>query len=299
MSPGVIRSLFFPENDRRRTDRSRNRRRCGIGLELLEGRITPTGVTGLSPAAGALVGGNLVTITGTGFTGVTAVDFGAIAATNLTVLSATTLTVDSPAGTGTVDVTVITPGGTSGITAADEFAYVAAPSVSGLSENIGPASGGTIVTITGTGFTNVTAIDFGAVPTSSLTVVNPTTITALSPAGTGTVDVSVTTLGGKSAASAADVFTYAPTISAISPAAGSSGGGTLLTITGTGFIGVSAVDFGTTPAMSFTVASASTIEALSPPGTGAVGVTVTTRAARRPICPPMCSLMRPCRWFLA
>ena len=64
-----------------------------------------------------------MTITGTGFTGATAVDFGTTAATNVTVVSDTTITADSPAGTGTVDVTVTTPGGTSATSPADQFTY--------------------------------------------------------------------------------------------------------------------------------------------------------------------------------
>ena len=42
----------------------------------------------------------------------------------------TTITADSPAGTGTVDVTVTTPAGTSATSPADQFTYtvVAAPS---------------------------------------------------------------------------------------------------------------------------------------------------------------------------
>ena len=64
-----------------------------------------------------------MTITGTGFTGATAVDFGTTPATNFTVVSDTTITADSPAGTGTVDVTVTTPAGTSATSAADQFTY--------------------------------------------------------------------------------------------------------------------------------------------------------------------------------
>ena len=100
------------------------RRRVQAGLEFLEDRITPTSVTGLSPSAGPLLGGTLVTITGTGFTRATAVDFGTNPATNLTVVSDTTITAYSPAGTGTVDVTVTTPGGTSATSTADQFTYV-------------------------------------------------------------------------------------------------------------------------------------------------------------------------------
>ena len=42
------------------------------------------------------------------------------------------------------------------------------------------------MTITGTGFTGATAVDFGTTAATDLTSVNDTTITADSPAGTGT-----------------------------------------------------------------------------------------------------------------
>jgi len=92
-----------------------------------------------------------------------------------------------------------------------------------------------MVTVNGTGFTGATAVDFGPNPATDLNVVNATTITADSPAGTGSVDVTVTAPGGTSATSTADQFTYAPSISSISPTAGTVRGGTVVTITGTGF----------------------------------------------------------------
>ncbi len=165
-------------------------------------------VTGLSPTSGPAAGGTSVTITGTGFTGATGVDFGTTAATDVTVANDTTITADSPAGTGVVDVTVTTPGGTSATSTADQFTY--APTVTGLSPTSGPVAGGTSVTITGTGFTGATGVDFGTVAATGVTVVNSTTTTADSPAGTGTgvVDVTVTTPAGTSATSTADQFTY-------------------------------------------------------------------------------------------
>ena len=122
----------------------------------------------------------------------------------------TTITADSPAGTGVVNVTVTTPAGTSASSSADEFTYtvVAAPTVTGISPNSGPAAGGTLVTITGTGFTGATAVDFGTTPATDVTVVNATTITANSPAGTGLANVTVITPGGTSATTPADQFTY-------------------------------------------------------------------------------------------
>ena len=87
---------------------------------------TPMTVTGLSPGSGLIGGGTPVTVSGSGFSGATAVDFGAAPGTALTVLSDTSLTVTSPAGAGTLDVTVIGPGGTTPTTTADQFVYVLA-----------------------------------------------------------------------------------------------------------------------------------------------------------------------------
>jgi len=85
----------------------------------------------------------------------------------------------------------------------------AAPTVTGLSPTSGPAAGGTSVTITGTNFTGATAVDFGTTAATTFTVGSDTSITATSPAGTGVVDVTVTTPGGKSTTSTNDQFTYA------------------------------------------------------------------------------------------
>jgi hypothetical protein len=139
------------------------------------------------------------------------VNFGTTPATGLTVVSDTTITADSPAGSGAVDVTVVTAGGTSATSAPDRFTYtvaVAAPTVTGISPSSGPAAGGTLVTITGHGFTGATAVDVGTTAATGIVVVNDTTITADSPAGTGIANVTVVTTGGTSATSAADQFTY-------------------------------------------------------------------------------------------
>jgi hypothetical protein len=113
-----------------------------------------------------------------------------------------------------------------------------------------------------------------------MTVVNDTSITAVSPPGTGVVNVTVTTPLGTSATSAADQFTYsavaAPTVTGLSPTRGPAAGGTSVTITGTAFTGATAVDFGTTAATAMTVVNDTTITAVSPAGTGVVNVTVTT-----------------------
>src|SRR6202171_1243021 len=86
------------------------------------------------------------------------------------------------------------------------------PTVTGVSPNSGPITGGTTVTITGTEFNNSgVSVSFGGVAATGVTVVSDTQITAVSPAhAAGPVDVSVTTAAGTSATSAADLFTYTP-----------------------------------------------------------------------------------------
>jgi hypothetical protein len=84
------------------------------------------------------------------------------------------------------------------------------PTVASVEPNTGPATGGTSVTITGTKFAVVTAVRFGSTNATSFRVTSQESITATSPAGTGTVDVTVTTAEGTSATSSADHFTYVP-----------------------------------------------------------------------------------------
>ena len=113
--------------------------------------------------------------------------------------------------------TVATPAGISAVSGADQFTYVtpppppppAPPAVTGVSPASGPVTGGTTVTITGTGFTGAFTVSFRS-PAPSFTVDSDTQITATSPAGAGAgpADVTVATPAGISAASSADQFTY-------------------------------------------------------------------------------------------
>ena len=157
----------------------------------------------------------------------------------LMVNSATQITATAPAGTGTVDVTVTTRGGTSGTSSADQYSYVAAPAVSGISPASGPGAGGTSVTITGTNLSGASAVMFGSTAATTFTVNSATQITATAPAGSGMVDVTVATPGGTSATSAADQYSYVPmpAVSGVSPAGGPVAGGTTVMISGSGFSG--------------------------------------------------------------
>jgi hypothetical protein len=89
-------------------------------------------VSAVAPASGSLGGGTVVTISGTAFTGTTLVDFGTLAASSFTIDSDTQITAVSPAGAGTVNVTVTTPGGKSAVSSADQFTYKVNDSIAGL-----------------------------------------------------------------------------------------------------------------------------------------------------------------------
>jgi len=73
----------------------------------------------------------------------------------------------------------------------------------------GSTSGGTSVTLSGSGFTGATAVYFGGTAAWSFVVNSDGSITAYSPSHVaGTVNVTVVTAYGTSATSSADDFTF-------------------------------------------------------------------------------------------
>jgi hypothetical protein len=167
-------------------------------------------VTSVSPDTGPTKGGTTVTIRGRGFRGVTAVDFGTRRASSFTVVSGTEITAKLPRhARGIVDVTLSNAGGRSVTSERDGFTYRAAPMVTSVSPDSGPATGGTKVTIRGTGFTGATAVHFGTTPATSFAVDSSTKITAVTPKHRARiVGVTVTTGAGASALSERDTFRY-------------------------------------------------------------------------------------------
>lgn len=165
------------------------------------------------------------------------------------------------------------------------------PGVSAISPDLGPQSGGTSVTITGSGFTGATAVEFGTTAASEFTVNSPTSITAVTPPITPGpnnkfAQVRVKTPAGTSPSYAEFGYLAPPKIEKLSPHKGSAAGGTTVTITGSNYysaggIELQAVKFGSTNAASFervVVKGKAAIKAISPPMTGGtVDVTLTTQ----------------------
>jgi formylglycine-generating enzyme required for sulfatase activity len=239
---------------------------------------TPT-ISSVAPNSGSTAGGTPITITGTNLTGASSVTIGGSAATSVSVVNSTTVTAVTPAGTaGAKTVSLTTPGGTANLS--NGFTYGLSPSISSVTPNVGPASGGTAITITGTNLTGTSSVTVGGSAATSVSVVNSTTVTATTPAGTaGAANVSLTTPYGT--ATANDAFTYqtysTPTISSVAPNSGSTAGGTAITITGTNLTGTSSVTIGGAAATSVSVVNSTTVTAVTPAGTaGAKTVSVTT-----------------------
>ncbi|MFJ7200668.1 MULTISPECIES: IPT/TIG domain-containing protein [unclassified Streptomyces] len=144
-----------------------------------------------------------------------------------------------------------------------------------ISPNQGSTGGGTTVTITGTNLSGATAVHFGS-KLATITANTATSVTAISPSGAGTVNVTVTTPGGTSNP-LAFFYVGAPFKSGLSPVSGVTAGGNVVTINGTGLSTATAVNFGTVSATP-TVVNDSQLTVTVPAGlaAGPVGVSVTT-----------------------
>jgi uncharacterized repeat protein (TIGR02543 family) len=169
-------------------------------------------VTTISPTTGTTAGGTSVTITGQNFIGATAVKFGTTDAT-FTVVSATQITATAPAGTGEVNVTVVTPGGTSAVALYGKFTFVSPPTLSSISPSSGMLTGGQDVIITGTGLNNLLVsggVLFGSIAAQTVSIIDSTQIRVVTPATTvlGEIDIFLVNSSGSSSASSASKFTY-------------------------------------------------------------------------------------------
>ncbi len=176
---------------------------------FLDAFMTPAPtISSLGPNAGPLRGGTTVVVHGTHLLGATSVMFGSKSARILGTPTDGTIRVVAPAGRGVVAVRVTTPGGTSALGSRDTYSYDAAPTVASLAPAEGPAGGGTLVTVHGSGLLGATEVRFGAARGTHLHVVNAHTLTVVSPSGRGTVSVTVATPGGVSPRGGAGRFTY-------------------------------------------------------------------------------------------
>ncbi len=223
---------------------------------------TPPIINSFNPAFG--INPQEVTISGTNFLGTTQVTFGGVPAT---IVSVTNTKIIVTLGVGTIsstpiDVAVTKPDGTASVSG---FVYSSVPNTPVVASFF-PECGttGTVVTLTGTGLTNVVSVKFGGTP-AAFTVISDTEIRATVKSGSsGAVAVSTV-----SASFSLPGFTFLPqpTITSFTPS--NALAGEVITLNGTGFeagcsITTQGVWIGGAPATSFTVVSPTIIQATVP-----------------------------------
>ena len=225
-------------------------------------------VTSFTPSSGPV--GTSVTITGEGFDTTTAVDFNGTAAT-FTTVSPTELTATVPSGAMSGPISVTNTDGT-GISSTD-FTVIPAPVVTGFTPDSGPS--GTFVTISGTGFTDATDVQFGGVSATNFVVNSDVQISVTVPANAATGPITVATPGGTD--TSADTFQVLvpPTITGFTPKQGTVG--SIITVTGTGLGTTIAVTVDGVDA-NFQIVSATTLRVTVPRGARSGKIRVMTDA---------------------
>ncbi len=272
----------------------------GINAALsLAGSASSPTIAALSPNRGPEAGGTTVTITGADLGSASAVSFGAVPATSFTVETANRISAKAPAGApATVDVRVTTPQGATPVGLADRYRYLTRaeveleeaereaaegkPTVTEVSPNAVLQSGGT-VTLTGANYEHVEAVTFGGEPAQEFKVENKTRIKAVVPAlKTRTCNAQVTTETGTSVIRANNEAECVPegsgpAVSGLSPKKGPSTGGTTVTVSGSGFSGVTQVLIGGARATQVHVVSETSLTMVVPAhAEGVAEVFVTT-----------------------
>ncbi|MEU3613381.1 tubulin-like doman-containing protein [Streptomyces sp. NPDC006872] len=228
---------------------------------------SPPQLRSLHPNSGPAIGGTEVLVTGSGFTADTVI---LVAGKPIptTVLDETTMRFRTSTGV---------PGpATANATDGEQtsnpltFTFLREPSVTSMIPEAVPSTGGTEVTVTGTGLTGVSAIDTdGATP--EIVTHSDSTLTFTAP-DHEVGRVPATLIGPDVVRTLAGVLTYippAPQVTNLAPDEGTMTGGTHVTISGTDLGSVRTVTFAATPAAAVTRVDDQTIIAVAPPTTSA------------------------------
>jgi subtilase family serine protease len=175
-------------------------------------RLGNTTITGVSPRQGPSGRAETVTITGTGYLPIAGADVVEVGSDRLTAScsSTTRCTVRLPAlraGTATLRMSVedltLSP-----VTFQTHYRAVSAPTIKSLSPTSGSRRGGNRLTIRGSNFIGVRSVLFGKKKGTRIRVVSATEIQVTVPAGSGTVEVTMSAVGGTSKTSRSTRYRY-------------------------------------------------------------------------------------------
>ena len=240
----------------------------------------PPALISINPTQGPEAGGTIAVMEGSDFDLVAApvqVFFGDVAATEITVYGRQmSARIPAGVGLGLVAVTVVNADGQS-TTLADAYRYVPKPQVAAISPASGPSSGGTLVTISGQGFhpeSAGTKVLFGGREASQVTVLDASTLQAVSPAAMGTVTVTVINPDLQTGQMVnAFNYVYPPRGLDFSPSEGLPSGGNEVWIIGAGFATGARVFFGPSQAI-IQSSSSNVLKVIAPVGSGTVPIQV-------------------------
>jgi len=236
----------------------------------------PVSIIAVDPPSGHVLGGDAVTIYGSGFRPGSNVLIGGKATINVEIIDDGTILAITPdaSQSGPVNLHVSNDIGIG--TLAEGYLYYDSPAITSVSPPVGPVAGGNTVEIRGTGFVEPLAVSLGGVALENLQVAGPDRMTATVPPGAaGTVDALVSTTFGAGVLS--NAYTYLEDMTpgdvveilAVTPASGPTSGGNLVTVVAKGltFLGDTTVRFGDQVAPTKLVDAAShSVQVEAPPG---------------------------------
>jgi IPT/TIG domain-containing protein len=208
---------------------------------------TAFAVLGVTPAAASSAGGETVTIVGSGFPPDAVVKIGGVTANRTSAgAHAIQVTVPGALAVGTQDVKVSSVMLGASMTSPVGLRIFAPISITRITPSSGPTSGGTVVTIEGSGFTSGADARIGDIPLTGITVVSPTEITGTTAGGAyGPQDVLVRSADASGVLPGGFTFDEDFEILRIDPDEGSIAGNTYVSVFGRGLKAPVSVKFGT------------------------------------------------------
>ncbi|NDA60491.1 MAG: hypothetical protein EBX50_00475 [Chitinophagia bacterium] len=214
-------------------------------------------ITNFNP--GKAKSGGLITITGNNFDSTFSITIGGTAVRSFTVVSSNSIIAEVGNGSsGAIQVT--TPGGSASL---EGFTFILPPILYDFYPKM--AGSGKLISITGANFNDVIAISLGGTKVSSFKRISESNLLAVVSNGSSG-SLSLVTAGGAVELSGF-VFIPPPVITSFTPSSASTG--SMLTITGEHFVGISKVTLGGIPVASFEVLSTTTMWVVV--GSGASG----------------------------
>ncbi|MFZ9889800.1 MAG: IPT/TIG domain-containing protein, partial [Myxococcota bacterium] len=195
-------------------------------------------LTGVTPSAGPSAGGQALNFVGQNLQPGGQVYVGANRANNVTRVGSTLVTALSPAGVnGRVGVSYVAPDGQF-TSLPGSYEYLAAPALSTVNPNSGPLVGNATVVILGNNFASGTKVYFGAKQAQIISTSGNSQLTVLTPPGDDPSPVAVRIVnpdGQSSTLTSGYRYALPPFLTSVTPARGSTQGGTIIEIIGGNF----------------------------------------------------------------